>query len=205
MYCYCCYRFFKRSHLCRLSRSLRALEVFWRSPCCWAGNLARCLARACADLARRMPCQNLIFNRSRLCYRGLPRNQQPRQLTEYQNESAYSKSRTSLVIGFIKMFKVEATCPAVTSSPLPTTLLSITLEPALTTSLEHSLRSPLRALARDRKGVRFLSDQAFANHPPSIIKRTHQKEQRSYDIILHYTMTILYDILLHTQKGYNYH
>ena len=104
---------------------------------------------------------------------------QPRQLTEYQNESAYSKSRTSLVIGFIKMFKVEATCPAVTSSPLPTTLLSITLEPALTTSLEHSLRSPLRALARDRKGVRFLSDQAFANHPPSIIKRTHQKEQRS--------------------------
>ena len=179
MYCYCCYRFFKRSHLCRLSRSLRALEVFWRSPCCWAGNLARCLARACADLARRMPCQNLIFNRSRLCYRGLPRNQQSRQLTEYQNESAYSKSRTSLVIGFIKMFKVEATCPAVTPSPLPTTLLSITLEPTLTTSLEHSLRSPLRALCARSRGCARLSDQAFANHPPSIIKRTHQKEQRS--------------------------
>ena len=63
--------------------------------------------------------------------------------------------------------------------PLPTTLLSITLESTLTTSLEHSLRSPLRALARDRKGVRLLSDQAFANHPPSIIKRTHEKEQRS--------------------------
>ena len=70
-------------------------------------------------------------------------------------------------------------CSAVASSPLPTTLLSITLESTLTTSLEHSLRSPI-ARKRDRKGVRLLSDQAFANHPPSIIKRTHQKEQRSH-------------------------
>ena len=59
-------------------------------------------------------------------------------------------------------------------------LLSITLETTLTTSLVHSLRSPLRALAPDRKGVHFSSDRVFANRHPSMVKRTHQKEQRSY-------------------------
>ena len=67
---------------------------------------------------------------------------------------------------------LQATCPVVAST-------YNAAETTLTTSLAHSLRSPLRALAPDRKGVHFFSDRVFANRHPSMVKRTHQKEQRS--------------------------
>ena len=100
-----------------------------------------------------MPCHNLIFNRSRLCYCGF----------WVCHKTAHS------------CFRQHALW-----LHLPTTLLNITLETTLTTSLAHSLRSPLRALAPDRKGVHFFSDRVFASRHPSMVKRTHQKEQRSH-------------------------
>ena len=69
---------------------------------------------------------------------------------------------------------LQATCPVVAST-------YNAAETTLTTSLAHSLRSPLRALAPDRKGVHFFSDRVFANRHPSMVKRTHQKEQRSHE------------------------
>ena len=62
------------------------------------------------------------------------------------------------------------------AEPEPSKAPSLTLE-SLATSLEHSLRSPMRAIERV---CVFLSDRAFADRPPSNVKRTHQKEQRSY-------------------------
>ena len=107
-----------------------------------------------------MPCHNLIFNRSRLCYCGF----------WVCHKTAHS------------CFRQHALW-----LHLPTTLPSITLETTLTTNLAHSLRSPLRAIAPDRKGVHFFSDRVFANRHPSMVKRTHQKEQRSYIYIYIYT------------------
>ena len=141
------FRFFAAGLPCATQRpnAVNSSGAFMASP---HGDLARSLARACADLARRMPCHNLIFNRSRLCYCGF----------WVCHKTAHS------------CFRQHALW-----LHLPTTLLSITLETTLTTSLAHSLRSPLRALAPERKGVHFFSDRVFANRHPSTVKRTPKK------------------------------
>ena len=124
-----------------------------------------------------MPCHNLIFNRSRLCY-----------------------------CGFWVCHKTPHSCfrQHALWLHLPTTLLSITLETTLTRSLAHSLRSPLRALAPDRKGVHFFSDRVFANRHPSMVKRTHQKEQRSYEYMYAYVYVYMYTRTFLSNHVYSY-
>ena len=96
--------------------------------------------------------------------------------------SSTDRGCATVVSGFVTKRPTHASRQHALWLHLPTTLLSITLETTLTTSLAHSLRSPLRALAPDRKGVHIFQRPSFANrHPSMMVKRTHQKEQRSFD------------------------
>ena len=73
--------------------------------------------------------------------------------------SSTDRGCATVVSGFVTKRPTHASRQHALWLHLPTTLLSITLETTLTTSLAHSLRSPLRALAPDRKGVHFFSDR----------------------------------------------
>ena len=70
-----------------------------------------------------------------------------------------------------------------------TLLLSITLESILTTSVAHTLRSPLRAIERV---CTFSSDRVFANHPPSIVQKSPPKRTTLIYIYICYKYVYIY-------------
>ena len=94
--------------------------------------------------------------------------------------SSTDRGCATVVSGFVTKRPTHASRQHALWLHLPTTLLSITLETTLTTSLAHSLRSPLRALAPDRKGVHFFSDRVSLIAIQVWSKEPTKKKQRSY-------------------------